>query len=280
MKPAMDGNSRRTLGRLLRYHREDRGWTGTEVGKRLGCSQAQVSRLEGGQRIPTVANLETLATAYQLSDEEYAELKRLRQQAREAEEPWWMPYNVGVGYARLLEAEESAVRLSDYQTVLIPGLLQTPAYALAVTGGGSNDLGRTEVDGYTELRLRRQKRLFDPRPLALEAIVTEAALRFVVAGKDAHRAQLRHLLDMVDQHEHVTILIIPYEAGEDGIRSNTFNVYEMPHGEADVAFGESRAGTDVFATPLVVRSYQSRFADLRNAALGPDESRDLLSSFL
>ncbi|WP_439679314.1 helix-turn-helix domain-containing protein [Embleya sp. MST-111070] len=279
MDPATESNARRTLGNLLRRHRIRRGLKGTEAAKILGCSAAQASRIETGQRVATQAHIEALAAAYRLSGEEFAELERLLVQAREAAAPWWAAYGVPAPYARLLDVEASAVRCFDYQTVLIPALLQTPQYASAVNAAGAADLGRGQVDAYTELRMRRQERLFaSARPLALEAIITEAALRFVVGGVEAQRAQARHLLHMMERQSNVEVRVVPFGAGENGAQTGAFMLFEMPFGEPEMAFTQSALSMAVITTPLEIRRLRRLFLDLGNTALDPDASHAMIRS--
>ncbi|MFJ8743332.1 helix-turn-helix domain-containing protein [Embleya sp. NPDC127516] len=274
------GNARRRLGELLREHRIDSEMTGAQVAGKLGCSGAHISRLENGKRIVTRALIRSFAKEYDLDEQQVAALESLRQQAREAEAPWWTPYNVGNAYARLLEAESAAMGCLDYQTVLVPALLQVPKYAFSVNAMGSADLGRGQVDALTEVRMRRQARLQGDHPLRLEAIVTEAALRFVVGGPEVYKGQIRHLLDVVDRLDHVTVQVIPYAAGENGTQTGTFNVYEMPYGEKDLAFGESVSGAAAITAPLELRHLRRLFTELQNAALSPEDSRTLISSLV
>ncbi|MFI1584781.1 DUF5753 domain-containing protein [Embleya sp. NPDC020630] len=241
---------------------------------------AHISRLETGKRIVTRTLINAFAKVYNLDEQQIAALESLRKQAHEAEAPWWATYNVGSAYARLLEAESVALRCLDYQTVLVPALLQVPKYAFAVNAMGSADLSRGQVDALTEVRMKRQERLRDDRPLRLEAIVTEAALRFVVGGPDVYGGQIRHLLDVVDHLEHVTVQVIPYAAGENGTQTGTFNLYEMPYGEGDLAFGESVSGATAITAPLELRHLRRLFIELRNSALSPKDSRALISSLV
>lgn len=280
MESAMEDRAELTLSRLLRKHRKRRGVMVKEAAEIMGCSPGQASRIETGTRLPSPANIRALTTAYSLSTEESSELVRLLELANEADEPWWRPFGVAGPYERLLRAEESAVSCRDYQTVLISALLQIRDYARAVTGAGVGDLGAGQVDAYTEVRVRRQLRLAGERPLKLDVILTEAALRFVVGESAVHKAQLRHLLTTVEREPNITVRVIRYEAGENGTQAGTFSLYEMPHGEADIAFGESVMGTTVVTTALDIRRLQRLYGALGEAALTREASYTFIGSLV
>jgi len=55
------------LGRSVRELRERRGWSQTQLAKASGMTQSAVARFEAGGTVPTLAVLERLATALDVS---------------------------------------------------------------------------------------------------------------------------------------------------------------------------------------------------------------------
>ena len=120
---------RRELASALRRLRLDKGLTVEQVAGLLMCSASKISRMETAHRAATLRDVRDLCKIYGVSDE--AERDWLMTLARKAKEQgWWQsfdrPYSTYIG----LEAEAAAVR--DFDSAVVPGLLQTAAYARAL----------------------------------------------------------------------------------------------------------------------------------------------------
>lgn len=103
---------------------------------------------------------------YGVGAEERAALEELAGRGRKAEQPWWRAYidMVPERYAEFLGFEAEAHSELEYQTVIIPGLLQTERYARAVTEVGFESAGADQVDALVEVRMRRQQILTQESP--------------------------------------------------------------------------------------------------------------------
>lgn len=215
---------------------------------------------------------------YEVDGEKRAELTELMTRSMQRIPPWWQAYAdvISANYAEFLAYEAEAVRCFEYQPLLIPGLLQTEDYARAITGPGFAVLGPGQVDSLTEVRVRRQDRLRDDAPVILDAVVTEAALRLQVGGRDVMRAQLRHLMEIAAQ-ENVTFRVIPFEAGENGAGTGAFTLFSSgQENDADVAFMESAEATTIRDDVLALRRLIRLFRNLSSAALPEHETVKLV----
>ncbi len=81
----------RELSRRLRQFRHDLSWTVEDMGEKLLCSATKVSRIETGQRRPSLRDVRDLCRLYDVSEAETAELMELARMARESS--WWRQYN-------------------------------------------------------------------------------------------------------------------------------------------------------------------------------------------
>ncbi|MEV6986474.1 DUF5753 domain-containing protein [Sphaerisporangium sp. NPDC051017] len=106
-----------------------------------------------------------------------------------------------------LEEEEDATGLRTWQPAIVPGLLQTPAYAREVLATIPGITGE-EVERRVTNRMQRQAILHRDKPPALNVVVDEAVLRRVIGDTEVMREQLMHLLDIARLPE-VTIQIVP-----------------------------------------------------------------------
>ncbi|MEV8393040.1 MULTISPECIES: helix-turn-helix domain-containing protein [unclassified Streptomyces] len=273
--------ARRRLGAALHKLRDQHGLTTEEVGAHLNCHNSKVSRIENAKRGCTKKDFDGLMELFAVEEPLLSELKSLMIKARQRVPPWWHAFSdvLSVNYAEFLAYEAEAIESFEYQSVLIPGLLQTDDYARAVTGIGGSVFGPDRVDNLVEVRMRRQERLREKEPLILDAVVGEAALRVLVGGADVMRGQLRHLFE-VSKWDNVRFRVVPFRAGEKGLSTGEFILFTSGIGrdsEVDVAFADSAENTTSYRDdPLALKRLSRLFINLSRAALSEDDSRKLV----
>jgi transcriptional regulator with XRE-family HTH domain len=269
---------RRRLAARLRELRAQAGLTLDDVAGHLGCTNSKVSKIERARQVCLPQDLRRMLELYDVAPEERAALEELAQRDRKAEQPWWRDYSdtLTERYAEFLSFEAGAQGELEYQTVLIPGLLQTERYALAVTGVGFESAGADQIDALVEVRMRRQQILTQDSPLQYSCVITQAALHFEVGGPQARQEQLAHLAVMADL-PNVTIQVIPYSGGADGTQAGAFSIIQLGNGDPDVAFVESVTGSLLVEDPRHLRRLNRLYRSLAGAALPPDESLRLIN---
>ncbi|RMI42860.1 helix-turn-helix domain-containing protein [Streptomyces triticirhizae] len=271
--------ARRRLGAALRKLRDDHGLTAEEVGAHLECHNSKVSRIELGKRACTPKDFKGLMELYEVDDTQAEELEALMKRARQRVPPWWHAYNdvISKNYSEFIAYEAEASRCREYQTVFIPGLLQTEAYARAVTAGGSAALGPDQVEELVEVRMRRQSRLYEDDALLLDVLTTEAAMRIRIGGSEVMREQL-HKLREVAELPNVNLRVIPFEAGERGASTGAFTLFASEKDDdPDVAFTESAETIMSLREDLMtMRRLNRLFRNLAAAALSPQDSLELV----
>src|SRR6266852_4374594 len=116
---------RRELGALLRKLRLENGLTVEQAAERLLFSMSKLSRIETGHGVATLRDVRDLCDLYGVTDE--AERDRMMNLAREGkQQAWWQSYDLDFGTYVGLEADATAIQ--RYQSIVIPGLLQTADY--------------------------------------------------------------------------------------------------------------------------------------------------------
>ncbi|MEJ8643041.1 helix-turn-helix transcriptional regulator [Streptomyces sp. MS1.HAVA.3] len=264
--------SRRRLGSELRRLREISGMTTQQVAARLLISQPKISLLENGRRLIKPRDVRDLCGLYGVRDQQRVD--HLMQLARESgRQGWWnayddIPYGAYIG----LEAEAAAIRF--YDPLVIPGLLQTPAYARAVIAGTIPHATAEQAATRLQVRLRRQDRLRAPgNPLRLWAVLDESALRRVVGSREVMREQLDHLTDL-GARPHITLQVLPHDAGAHPGVSGQFSLLEFAEAtDASVVYQE-RFTSDLYLEKRSdVRRYSDMYAHLQAQALSPDMTR-------
>ncbi|WP_327362105.1 MULTISPECIES: helix-turn-helix domain-containing protein [unclassified Streptomyces] len=271
--------SRRRLGSELRRLREISGMTTQQVTERLLISQPKISLLENGRRLIKPRDVRDLCALYGVQDQRRVD--HLMQLARESgQQGWWNSYgDIPHGAYIGLEAEAAAIRL--YEPLVIPGLLQTPAYARAVIAGTIPHVTPEQAAAHLQVRLRRQDRLGAPRnPLRLWAVLDESALRRVVGSREVMRKQLDHLIHLGAQ-PHITMQVLPHGVGAHPGVSGQFSLLEFADAtDASVVYLE-RLTSDLYLEKRSdVRLYGDLYAHLQAQALSPDSTRHFIDEVM
>ena len=127
-------------------------------------SMSKLSRMETGHGVATLRDIRDLCDLYDVTDE--AERERLMTLAREGkQQAWWQSYDLAYGTYVGLEAE--AVAISDFQSSVVPGLLQTADYARAGHEGAMPRFSPDQIERQIEAKITRQSLLRQARSALL-----------------------------------------------------------------------------------------------------------------
>ncbi|WP_244501248.1 helix-turn-helix domain-containing protein [Streptomyces sp. TP-A0874] len=266
---------RRRLGQELRRLRELKGMTAEEVADRLLVSQSKISRLENGRRSISQRDVRDLCGVYEVEDHRIVE--SLMQMAKDSrQQGWWhafgdIPYSVYIG----LETDAASLRV--YEPQVLPGLLQTPAYAEAVVSGSLPEASSGDIEKRVRVRLRRQERIHDEEhPLRLWAVLDEATLRRVVGNRQIMREQLEYLLE-VSRLPHVTVQVMPFDMGAHPGVNGQYAILEFPDAaDSSVVYLEGITSDLYLEKMNDVQSYSMMYEHLRAQALSADLTRDFI----
>ena len=269
---------RRRLGAELRRLREGKEMTAEEVAGRLMVSQSKISRLENGRRSISPRDVRDLCDVYGVEDERVRE--SLMAMARESRQRgWWhafgdIPYSIYIG----LEAEASAIR--NYESLFVPGLLQTRDYAQAVVTGIQPDTDAEAVHRRVEVRMERQRRVHGPGALDnFWAVVDEAALSRVVGSRTVMAAQLAQLAEL-GESPHVNLQVIPFEKGAHPGMTGAFSILEFPESaDTAVVYLEGVTSDLYLEKEADVRRYTGLYDHLMAAALSVTDTRSLIARY-
>jgi transcriptional regulator with XRE-family HTH domain len=117
------------LALRLGQRREQLGMDVQTITATLGFSRNYWSAVENERKILAEDTLRSVLNAFEFDDEEQRELVALREAAKRR--GWWAPYSalLSEGTLRLYGLEHGAQGIRTYESLLIPGLLQTEDYA-------------------------------------------------------------------------------------------------------------------------------------------------------
>jgi len=209
-----------------------------------------------------------MLTIYEATESEIEELSDLARDARQ--KAWWHPYTQVLSSAYVgLEAEARRVR--TYEQLVVPGLLQTEAYARAMMLT-LPERPAEEVSDRIRVRMQRQSLLDREDDFDLWVVLDEAALSRPVGGDEVMCEQLRRLMQAAER-PNVTIQLLPFEIGAHAGMDGTFAVLDFDQSwDRSIVFAENATGGLFIDKPDEVQRYFRLFDIVHTAALGPEQT--------
>jgi hypothetical protein len=215
-----------------------------------------------------------LLELYRVIDEAHREtLLALAKQGKQR--GWFARFgDLPATYSRFIGLESAAVEMRDYEALVVPGLLQTEAYARALVVADP-EFDAEAVDTRVRVRMERQALLTQAEPLTFFAILDESVVRRQIGGSDVMREQRKHLVDM-SELRNIIIQILPFSGGAYAGMAGSFAILEF-RDTPSVVYAENLTG-DIYQEADDVRRYSVVFENLRAAALSPLESIRFIDS--
>jgi hypothetical protein len=150
--------------------------------------------------------------------------------------------------------EQGATELRCWEPIVIPGLLQTADYAMAVERTSITQTSESDIAERVKLRLWRQAVLSRPgNPLRLYAVVDQSALLRDVGGPVVMSEQLAHLQSMA-RLPNVALRIAPL-IGVPAAGWGAFRLLTSDGRSPYMATTEDLSGFHYHEFPFVVRAY-------------------------
>jgi hypothetical protein len=236
-----------------------------------------VSRIETGQTSPGAADLRRMLDIYEVTGTQRDRLERLAQSSDQR--GWWDAYTdtLAPEYTALiaLEAESESVRW--YAPMMVPGLLQTERYAREVIRSGLLIAPPGEVERRVQVKMTRQRVLTRDDPLQMAVVIDEASILRTIGGPQVMREQLGHMTAMAAR-PNITVQVLPLDAGAHPALNGEFTILTFPDLVApDVVYLENMASDLYVESEAEVYRYGLAFDRLRELALSPEESAELIT---
>lgn len=271
---------RRLMAELNRL-RDTSGLSRAQVAERIGITDSTLWRYETGMTRPKPGDVAILLDVYGVHGDERAELIEMAKHARRR--GWWHRHRQTLkpGFDSYIGLEAAASVVRTFQTTVVPGILQTEAYARAVIEQTAITSAPDMVDEKVLVRMARQELITrEDAPLQVVAILDEAVLRRQVGGPETMRAQLRHLIDLAQQ-PNVTIRVMPFSHGAHPGLDGQFNLLEFPEqADPDLVYLEQASSGLVPEDPEEVRRYTLMFGSLLGKALKANETLTFMRGLL
>ncbi|MFJ8050751.1 helix-turn-helix domain-containing protein [Streptomyces luteogriseus] len=272
---------RRKLGAELRALRTSAGLTSGEAARLVGWHQSKVSRIETGTSGVKPADVRLLLEAYGVADSQLRELLMVLAGSDDSggRHHWWHAYR-GVlppTYRDFISLESQAGAMRTLETTVVPGLLQTPEYARAVTSAAVEGLPEDRLDTLVEVRLARQDVLRADPPLELSAVLDEAVLRREVGGPGVMARQLERLVEAA-RLPQVRLQVLPFAAGAHIGVTGPFVIFSFSStSDLDVVVLDHLTSSLYLERKEDLQAYTEAFNALQIHALSPEDSLDFIA---
>ncbi|MFE9622502.1 helix-turn-helix domain-containing protein [Streptomyces sp. NPDC006527] len=256
------------LGKMLKRLRERKGLTQKDFGQLVGYGPDAISSMERGVRLirpEVLEQADALLDAGGMLKDAIPEVREAMGRARTRHPEWYR------GYADL---EAQAKALHVYSNQLVPGLLQTEAYARAVFSQWRPLLSEHTIEKRVADRMARQQ-IFEPWPCpTFSFVLDESVLLRPIGGREVHMKQLQNLL-RIGELRAVELQVMPMDREEQPSMDGPFNLLTVRKGE-QVAYVEIHTYPRLITDAEEVRVLSERYGLLRAQALRPSESLDLI----
>jgi transcriptional regulator with XRE-family HTH domain len=268
---------RRQLGLALRRLRKQAGKSQQVAADEIGKARSRMAELEDGQTTLTVEELTRLLDFYEVTGDDRRTVLDLGALAKTRQKKRAHLDLLPGSFQRFADMEASATEISCYEPNVIPGLLQSPGYLRADMMDADGvwwEPSVAEIHERITFRMARQVNTLDsPDPKVLRLVVNEAALRASVGSPEVMREQRRHILNLLESKQNLTVRVLrdetygnPARAG--GLMIFGFGDRGVPVGFTPVVFGPSTC----FDNEPDVAALNRVFDRLQELALSPDES--------
>ncbi|KZM72646.1 helix-turn-helix domain-containing protein [Nocardia terpenica] len=275
---------RRQLGRYLREARQTAGMTLEQAADLMEWGKTTLQNLETSKTNKVRGReVRELCEIYGVDEAKTAVLVKIAKGM--PAKTWYHTYGdvIPADFNLYVGLEAGAQELTIYQSILVPGLLQTEEYARALDRVYFHNDSDELIERRVQLRIRRQRIITRQRkPVKLNVVIQEAALRTVVGSRRVMAALLRHLADM-STRENVDLRVLPFSAGcPGGIVLPPFVILDFGLdkqgnvAEPTIVFAESLTGGTYFEGRAEVEAYYEAFKKAHDASLNPSTSREKL----
>ncbi|WP_158888838.1 helix-turn-helix domain-containing protein [Amycolatopsis anabasis] len=265
----------RELGDGLRKWMVAAGFTGREIAKELEWPDSKVSRLLTGKRGASEADVAAFLVLCKVPAKERARLLALR---AEHDKPGWLQQfgkHLPAQLRTLVDHEDTAKAITDFQPMVIPGILQTPEYARALlTGTGT--LPSEEIDSRVSARMARKSLFGRPSSPQFTFFIHEFALQLPVGGAEVMSEQLHYLLQM-SVRPYISLRVIPVEAGVHAGIAGAFKLMEFEEFKP-VVYLDSETASLFLEGSEEITAYRRVVKALVRKAPREEQSRELIAT--
>lgn len=263
-------------GARVRELREAAGVSPAQAARHIRCHESKISRLECGKSPLKEHDVLVLLDLYGAHPSERAAAAELV--ALSNQPGWWERYSgiVPDWFDKLIGLQEGASMIWTYEVFFVPGLLQTPQYAFAVTAKGFPLADRVDIEARVRLRVERQKILSRTNGPRLWALMDSSVLERQIGSPEVMRRQVECLLNLAT-HPRITLQIPPKDFVDVG---TPVTLIRFPHDLPDIAYLENSLGAQYLDRPKETEQFRALLDPLASNSFNPEETNRILHAAL
>jgi transcriptional regulator with XRE-family HTH domain len=270
--------AKKALGIRLRDLRKDAGLTGRQLADASGLHNTKISRIEHGQQNPAEEDIRAWCIACGVA-RLIPELIAVRREIEQMWVDWRRELRAGQQHvqSRAMPLYERTELLCAYESVIVPGILQTPQYVRALFESASHLYGLPEGEAEAAVagRMPRQRLITAGDGRNRYSFLIEAgALNVIVGGIDVMREQLSFLLAVMAL-PHVSLGIIPTSRIRTLYPGEGFYIFDGTLVRSELWSGGFRTNQ-----PEEISTFLKAFAMLRDQAVYGSHARALIEQAL
>ncbi|MGP3986019.1 helix-turn-helix domain-containing protein [Streptomyces sp. 3N207] len=256
-------DSLRTFGAVVKQLRKRAGLTQEAWAEKSGYSLSTCAGVGQGRRFPPPRFIE-------LAETEFDAGGALREAAKHLSRGPGM----AAWFSQWAKMELTALSLYAYDCRMVPGLLQTEAYARAVVRQVPPMPPEEEIEQRVTLRMERQSLFQRKRPVTFSFIVEQALLERQTGGAEVTKELLEYLIARAEL-PHVELQIMPLVQPEHAGMDGPLYLLETP-GHRWFGYAEGQETGQLISDDTALSRLHMRYAKLRSQALTPADSLSLL----
>jgi transcriptional regulator with XRE-family HTH domain len=264
----------RQLGERLLQRMTEKHWGVREMSRRLEMSAQWVSSVTRGLHRPDPVHLARFLTVLGVRGAEYRELMALGDEMRKPGLLEQHGDRLPIQVRTLVWHEERASAIADFQSSIMPGLLQSAGYARALIVETGSVPAADEIDERVFARTSRQV-ILDKRPqVDFRFFIHEFALRLPI-GRSIMFTQLTRLSELADR-QNISIRVVPAARGGHAALSGHFQLIESPEFPS-IVYLDSEVSSLFLEEPHEIRAYRRVLEGLDRAAIDEAQSREFIA---
>ena len=241
----------------------------------MDWSLSKMNRIEKAKSGIRTNDLKALLGRYHITDQQRVEqLLDLARGARQS--PWWQSFSdvAPDGLLDLMNYESASSAVSQFETVFVPGILQTEGYTSAVLQAFYDEKSDERLQRLVELRTKRTE-LLTSENAQFSFALDESVIRRPVGSHSVMRQQFQHLVNVADL-PNVKIQVVPFVAGIYRGMAGPFEIVQfedMP--DENIVFLEGHRDF-ISDDPEETTNYLEIFGRIADIALDRENSLKLL----
>ncbi|HZN77354.1 MAG TPA: DUF5753 domain-containing protein, partial [Micromonosporaceae bacterium] len=243
-------------------------------------STPKIWRIENGAVSMRSLDVEQMCRVYRAPADVTEALMALAKETKAR--GWWHSYGdvIPAWFELYVGLETAASRLRKYEAELMPGLLQTKAYAAEAVRVGLPEMSEADIERTVAVRLGRQALLTRvlPAPPQLDVILNESVLRRSTDDRAAMAGQLHHIVE-TGQLPNVSVRVLPLGSlhRAAAMANGAFTILDFPdNAEPSTVYSQGLTGALYLDKPAEVTAYEDVWASIHTASLDEAASQKLI----